>query len=346
MNVSKNRGDDEEIRVDVDTGPEKKEETQAKEATYGLAASLVLVSLYVGLWTAEGLIIYSARDVDFDRASVTLAVEIFKMVVASSLYFSHGGSVEQFKQYFGRASIFAVPALVYTLYNLVRYFALTIADPGTYRVLINARIAFSGILFQIFFHKQLGQRKWIALVALTLGCAIMKWGEPLQLAATPLLVIGFQALLGSLGGVYNEVALKRDMKLDINLQNMYLYIFTISLNIATIFVKTLFRPDSGFLFRNWSLSVMGPMVLLGGGGGFMTALLLKHLNVLIKEFANGAEMLLSALFSNILFGVPLNAQVFAAIFVVSGSVIMYYWERIQPSLQANASSSSSSSSTK
>jgi hypothetical protein len=74
---------------------------------------------------------------------------------------------------------------------------------------------------------------------------------------------------------------------------------------------------------------MVPMILLGGGGGFMTALMLKRLNVLTKEYANGFEMLVTAISAAYIFGYALDARVFVAIFVVAYSIIMFYWENVK-----------------
>ena len=156
----------------------------------------------------------------------------------------------------------------------------------------------------------------------------MKWGE-LSVTWLPILVISFLALLGSAGGVYNEKILKKDMNIDINLQNVYLYIFTIFFNILSIlFVDPYLLAAPSVLFRNWSMSMV-PMILLGGGGGFMTALMLKRLNVLTKEYANGFEMLSTTLLSFYIFGYPpLDFKVFLSIIVVTSSIFMFYWEKL------------------
>ena len=106
---------------------------------------------------------------------------------------------------------FAVPAFIYTLYNSLFFFNLIHFDPVSYRVLINMRILWSGILFQIFFSKRLGWQKWFALFLLMLGCAVNQLTPDFQLT-TNLYYIGtivFQSLTSSFGGVYSEVLLKR-----------------------------------------------------------------------------------------------------------------------------------------
>lgn len=298
--------------------------------TASLTTHIVLISLYVILWTSESLVIHSAKDVDYEKASVTLAVEVFKLTVASILYFGYGGgSIKEFVEYANRGSMFFMLGLIYCLYNLLRYYALTISDPGTYRVMINLRVATTGLLYQVFkVGDPLTPRKWSALVLLMLGCAIMKWGE-LYVTLFPIFIISILAFLGSAGGVYNEKILKKDMNVDINLQNVYLYIFTILFNVLSILLTDpVLLTSPSTLFRNWS-STMLPMIMLGGGGGFMTALMLKRLNVLTKEYANGFEMLSTALLSFYFFGYPdLDIKVFLSILVVTSSIFVFYWEKL------------------
>jgi hypothetical protein len=53
----------------------------------GVLAHVILVTLYVSLWTAESLFIHSVKGSDYEKASVTLAIEVFKLVLSACLYF-------------------------------------------------------------------------------------------------------------------------------------------------------------------------------------------------------------------------------------------------------------------
>eukprot|EP01087_Luapelamoeba_hula_P003255 TRINITY_DN1305_c0_g1_i1.p3 TRINITY_DN1305_c0_g1~~TRINITY_DN1305_c0_g1_i1.p3 ORF type:complete len:132 (-),score=27.75 TRINITY_DN1305_c0_g1_i1:808-1203(-) len=53
----------------------------------GLATHVIIIILYVGLWTSESLVIHAARDLDYEKGSVTLAIEVFKLCVAAAMFF-------------------------------------------------------------------------------------------------------------------------------------------------------------------------------------------------------------------------------------------------------------------
>lgn len=66
---------------DVDDDDERKEirPRPSKLETASLGVHVVLISLYVILWTSESLVIHSAKDTDYEKASVTVSIEIFKL---------------------------------------------------------------------------------------------------------------------------------------------------------------------------------------------------------------------------------------------------------------------------
>jgi len=288
---------------------------------------ILIIIFFIILWTVDSILIHSIKDIDYDRASVTISIEIFKMVVSIILFFYTGGTIQQAKNYFRSGILFRGTGLIYCLYNLIRFYSLTIADPGTYRILLNLRILFTGILSQLFLKDtKLNLRKWIALVLLVIGCTVIKWGNfalslPIFFAIIP------QALLSAAGGVYSEVVLKKDVEVNLNLQNIYLYVFTISFNAITIVItdfEGVMNPS--VLFRNWTAQ-FGLIVVIGALGGFMTALMLKNLGVIMKEYANGGEMLLGVLASSYFFGTDLQLNIFFSFAIVMGSVVLFYWER-------------------
>jgi len=112
---------------------------------------------------------------------------------------------------FSMGVYFAVPAFVYTMYNSLFFLNLVFFDPVSYRVLINIRIVWSGLLYQFFFNQRLGLKKWSALGLLTLGCAVNQMSPEFKLVTSPLYLaaIGFQAFTSSFGGAYSEVLLKK-----------------------------------------------------------------------------------------------------------------------------------------
>eukprot|EP01094_Clydonella_sp_ATCC50884_P029911 TRINITY_DN9554_c0_g1_i1.p1 TRINITY_DN9554_c0_g1~~TRINITY_DN9554_c0_g1_i1.p1 ORF type:complete len:280 (+),score=92.79 TRINITY_DN9554_c0_g1_i1:355-1194(+) len=219
---------------------------------------------------------------------------------------------------------FAVPAFIYTLYNSLFFFNLIHFDPVSYRVLINMRIIWSGVLFQVFFAKSLGWKRWIALFLLMVGCAVNQLTPDFELTTNMyyLGTIVFQSLTSSFGGVYSEVLLKKDIDISINIKNMYLYFFSIVFNSAFIAAM---RPSTlapsqffvGYTSLTWCIVVVGALC------GFTTALFLRHLNILLKEYAHSGEMFLTAVLSAMFFGQEIDVRLVVSMLLVCLSVVIY-----------------------
>ncbi len=88
---------------------------------------------------------------------------------------------------------FAAPALLYTIYNNLMFINLTNFNPPTYRILINLRILWSGLLASTFLKHSIGLRKWIALILLMFGCSVTAFTYGVQaVSMVPLFLMVFQ----------------------------------------------------------------------------------------------------------------------------------------------------------
>lgn len=219
---------------------------------------------------------------------------------------------------------YAVPAFIYTLYNSLFFLNLRFFDPVSYRVLINMRVLFSGVLFQIIFSRQLGLLKWIALVLLMVACAVNQLDENLHLEVRPIyiLAISFQAFTSSFGGVYSEFLLKKNLDISLNVKNMWLYAFSAIFNFMFIVI---FRPhllSISTFFSGYDFSVK-LLILVGAFCGFSTSLFLRHLNILLKEYAHSGEMFATALMSWMLFSVEIHMRMAVSMILVTISVWLF-----------------------
>ena len=137
----------------------------------GLDSSLKrgIFSGYVGLWVSSHILVYSSRLAGapaYNATSVVLITEAVKLCLALTLYViydanaARGGAWTQLVGYAGAAPElplkYMVPALLYCAYNNLVYTNLAAFDPGTYNVLMQLRIVFTGLLYQVCLsgHKQ------------------------------------------------------------------------------------------------------------------------------------------------------------------------------------------------
>ena len=220
-----------------------------------------------------------------------------------------------------------VPAGIYCTANALSFVNINQLSVPTYRVLINSRIIFSGILLQIFFHKKLSGKQWVALLLLILGCTTEQLGSFSleEGGVVALITMSFQAFCSSLGGIYFQWLLQKQKHArDVGLveKNIFLYSWMTVMNFAFI---ALFRPNVLSLERfvlNYKSEVM-PIVIVGALGGFMTSLLLRHLDVVAKEYANSLEMIFVAVLSSYLFGTSISVYMILGIVFVVISVTLY-----------------------
>lgn len=136
-------------------------------------------------------------------------------------------------------------------------------------------------------------------------------------------MMGVQGVCSSLGGVYFQWLLQKPGASDIGLwiKNIYLYFFSIVFN---MFAIAAFRPSimwPATFFQGMDLTVL-PIVITSGLGGVCTSLLLSHLDVLVKEYANFAEMVIIAIAQHFLFGMPIRITLFIAIIMMSYSLYL------------------------
>lgn len=196
-----------------------------------------IFSGYVCLWVSSHLLVYaSKRDgaPEFNTTSVVLLTEFIKLIMATSLYLWNDGNSTQMVQAIG-ASVplllkYAVPALLYCVYNNLVYINLAAFDPGTYNVLMQVRIVMTGILYQWLFSKRLSRNQWLAIVLITLGCMCKESAKltsnvsvSANVHAWFLLLI--QLLSSVFAGVYTETLLKGvelAHGVTTNLQNVYM----------------------------------------------------------------------------------------------------------------------------
>jgi len=266
----------------------------------------------------------------FSTITVVLATEIFKLLFSLAFHLAFIPS-DKWKQelvqicsQYKIAMYYAVPAVIYSFYNVLMYINLSLFTPTNYRVLINIRVLWSGLLFQLIFRTQLGYRKWSGLIILMLGCAVNQVSTDFSLDSSvlALLAISFQAFLSSAGGVYSELILKQNAEIPLVVKNIYLYFWSTLCNLLyiTFFQSRLLVPEN--FFAGWD-GLVYSLVVVGAVCGFSTSIFLRYLNVLLKEFAHSAEMLVTALLTAFLFGVPLTTNILFSIFLVGVSVYLY-----------------------
>ena len=70
---------------------------------------------------------------------------------------------------------FAVPAFSYCVFNALAFYNLRLVTPPTYRLLINLKVLFSGLMLQTLIKTKLTKRQWGGLCLLVVACGVEQW---------------------------------------------------------------------------------------------------------------------------------------------------------------------------
>lgn len=321
------------VKSSVESAPTGERSTLLRDSTLPLSQSLKLSATYILTSILFFIAVrYSRSHHDsYDSAFLVLLIEVTKLTVSCVLKYLEDGEVlvhtifvsRKRRSIWRRSLIYAVPSLLYAVYNNLTFHNLSLFDAGTYQVFMQTRILFTGMLFTVLLKQPLTLRKWLSLVVLMIGVAAKYFSVSSIVLDGNVWVMISQAFLSSLAGVYNEYAFKKHSQLSIHHQNFFMYLFAIVFNVG---IGLLVNPtyymnlDPATLLR----PIFIPIVLLGAATGLSAAFILKFINVIVKAFASAVEVLLTAVVAAIVLGEALGLQDLVATVLVMTSVYMYY----------------------
>ena len=128
------------------------------------------------------------------------------------------------------------------------------------------------------------------------------------------------------------------------LHNCYMYVTSIICNVAFIlFQQNLFygnsenkndqaddeMGDGMFSFLRGFNKLVIAIVMINASIGIMTSLFIKTFNSVLKTFVSAIELMLTAILSFLIFGIPIYWNTVVAIFIVSIAILIYAMNPIQ-----------------
>jgi len=271
---------------------------------------------------------------------VTLAVEFLKLIIATFIYFRWNDGLDssqkwaELGQKWRLFAKFGIPACMYGVYNALAFYAIQMIGPGPYRLLINLKVITSGIVLYFLGMKRLSSTQWCALFLLVLACFIERY-DSVNVSDLGLLSLGIifvQCMCSSMAGVANQKLLATERtdsedkrNRDTWQRNVMMYVWTCFLNTAWLL---LWHP-SVFTFKTLKQTLtlrILPIVLSSTFTGFATSLLLSFYDVILKEYANFVELVLTVIGAYMIFGTQLKWTLLLAVLIAGFSLIQYTQE--------------------
>eukprot|EP00899_Mesostigma_viride_P013910 jgi/Mesvir1/2251/Mv11539-RA.4 len=224
-------------------------------------------------------------------------------------------------------SVFPIPAALYLFKNLLQYYIFLYVDAPSYQILKNLNIISTGILYRLFLKRKLNSIQWSALTLLALGCTIAQMTSHSEhVFETPIagyIMAVVMAILSGAAGVYTELIIKKRPQRNINVQNVYLYVFGIFFNVLAIFMQDSDQViERGFFYGYTATTFV--MICNHAMSGIAVSMVMKFADNIVKVYSTSVAMLLTTLIAIPLFGFKLTLPFVLGTSVVSVAVFLHY----------------------
>jgi len=231
----------------------------------------------------------------------------------------------------------SVPSFLYVVQNNLLYLALTNLDTATYQVCYQLKILTTALFSVLMLQRRFSRKKWLALVSLTIGVAIVETSGNTDLGAqkysnTQSHSVGFFAVLcasctSGFSGVYFEKMLKGSTT-SLWMRNIQMGLPSVIIAYVTIYLK-----DSAIIAEKGFFVGYSPVVWVVIGvqaiGGLIVAVVIKYADNVLKTFAASASIVISCIISGILFDFHPNfAFLVGATFVVISTVLYSQQDKV------------------
>jgi len=296
----------------------------------------VIFVVYMALFITQGLTVTATQKPDhqyeYNTATVVLLAECAKLVTSIVIYVCNNSWAEFKVEVVERRYLLAyyfVPAVLYCLYNNLQFTSLSWFDPTSYFVMMQFRVVLTGLLYQIFFKKQLNRIQWLSLILLTLGCIVQRLQEndigKLSLDVNIYLGLIFLQVLSSCSaGVCTEYILKSGSDTNVMVQNVFLYLNSIFCNLVLL-------TWNGQVFDFLSYDNLRPVmtfkviyiIINTTCIGICVSLFLRYLNSILKSFASALEIVFTAVLAYVIFGVPIGFNTILSIGLIFIATYLY-----------------------
>ncbi|CAE7268441.1 CSTLP2 [Symbiodinium natans] len=210
--------------------------------SYFVCTLYVLISVVIDLSMAvQSTHAPPNENYSFEPMCAVLLTELLKLVISTCLILhdrARRGTPVAHLPSAGDVAWLALPALIFTLNNILVWWAIGNNDISTFGVFRDSMILWTAFLWRITFGLPLGNVRLLAILVMVLGLALNQVENLLRSRLSwPLVLVLLMTACNAFGSVLNEFALKRKVGMDINIQNAVLYAATVLFTGAMIMIS-------------------------------------------------------------------------------------------------------------
>eukprot|EP00795_Rhopilema_esculentum_P004721 gene4721-21018_t len=321
-----------------DTGPARRSETRLDEekpastirqsprrnkVTRSITIPLKYLCLFVLVIQTSTMVLtlrYSRKHASssghmYLSSTAVVLSEAIKMITCLAVLFRHAQndvnrlSRELKDQIFDKWSDsvkLTVPAILYTVQNNLLFLALSCLDAATYQVTYQLKILTTAMFSVVMLGRNLTRLKWISLVILMLGVALVQMPSGSKNEASKkersmsTQLMGLIAVLtacfsSGFAGVYFEKLLKGST-VSLWMRNILLACYGILFGILGVLINDFSKVKEHGFFQGYTISTWF-VILLQAYGGLLVAAVVKYADNILKGFATSISIVLSSIIS-------------------------------------------------
>ena len=283
--------------------------------------------------------------------------EAIKLTISilAVFFIDASGSFERFKDLLWRKdreeklatfAALTLPAILYTIQNNLQYLAIANLSPALFQVLYQMKVVTAALFSVIILGRRLRLRQWFAIMLLTVGLAVTQLSQQgaalaamsIRYSAVGLAAVIAAATTSGLAGVCVEKLIKNGVGSGPTAgSGSQLWSRNVQMSsIAIVFalISCLIKDSAAIMSHGWIMGyspLVWGVIALQAVGGLIVSLVMKRADNLLKGFATSVSIILSSVFSAVLFADIKLTKTFAfGALMVIGSTMWYSWTPPHP----------------
>ncbi len=280
---------------------------------------------------------------NYSTTEVVLFGELLKLVFSGYLSITDKSETDAIGSGFNKLLWLVVNSkkiiilvILYTIANILSYYALARVEAATYTVLLQLKIFTTAAFAVLMLGRNINSTKWRALLLLVLGCILVAspaYNQPKECAINDtendydnprsfltsclgIFSILIMVTISGFSAIYFEQMLKQQgTKVTIWERNFQLAFYSIIFLMAIVtWEKVNYNEDMDFnIGEGWTINTY-LIAFIQAGGGLLVAATLKYADAILKTLATSGAIVISTLIGYFLLNGVLD------IFVIIGSI--------------------------
>jgi len=268
----------------------------------------------------------------FLPSTAVIMNELVKAVVSAALIYKEDGHLGSCFAQPTELLKTGVPALLYLVQNNLQYVAVSNLDAATFQVTYQMKIMTTALMSVLILSRKISCYKWLALFILMVGIALVQLarsGDQKKAGVSDtlnmsvgLIAITLACCSSGCAGVYFEKILKGS-KVSLWTRNLQLGCYSVLIGLGGLLITAdgAVIQTKGF-FHGYT-PITWCVIATQAGGGLIIAMVIKHADNIVKNFATSLSIILSCVVQYLFMDFPISLQFAAGVGLVVAAVFMY-----------------------